>query len=266
MPELPEVNAKKHYFDHSALHKKIDQVVLKDVSYILKNISGEAFATRLKGRHFTDSYRRGKYLFAELDNGHHVLFHFGMSGQFKYYEEEHDRPKHERFAIQFDNDFRLGFNCPRKFARIEYIEDLEAFLQKKGLGEDALIIQEGTFIQLTEGRRGTVKGFLLNQKYLAGMGNLYVDEVCWQIGIHPASVMGALSTEKRKELFQRMQAILQKAIDLKATYADYPEEWLWNHRHHDGKCPRDGHPLEIDKVAGRTTYYCPACQELILEG
>jgi len=98
------------------------------------------------------------------------------------------------------------------------------------------------------------------------MGNLYVDEVCWQIGIHPASVMGALSAEKRRALFQRMQAILQKAVDLDAEYSAYPEEWLWNHRHNDhGECPRDGSSLEKDKVAGRTTYYCPACQELILE-
>jgi formamidopyrimidine-DNA glycosylase len=265
MPELPEVNAKKNHFDRTALHKKIEEVELRDVSYIMKNISGEELANRLQGRQFTGSYRRGKYFFAQLDNGHYVLFHFGMSGRFKYYEDESERPKHERFAIRFDNGYRLGFDCPRKLARIHYLEDLQVFLEEKGLGEDALELQEGPFMELTEGRRGTIKGFLLNQKYLAGMGNLYVDEVCWQIGIHPASTMGALSAEKRRQLFQRMQAILKKAVDLDAQYSAYPEEWLWNHRHNDhGECPRDDSSLEKDKIAGRTTYYCPTCQELVL--
>jgi len=266
MPELPEVNARKNYFDRNVLHQKIDQVVLSDVSYIMKNISGEAFADRLQGRQFMASYRRGKYFFAQLDNGHHVLFHFGMSGRFKYYEDESERPKHERFAIRFEDGHWLGFDCPRKLARIQYLEDLQLFLEEMELGADALECQEDAFMDFTEGRRGTIKGFLLNQKYLAGMGNLYVDEVCWQIGIHPASTMGLLSAETRRALFQRMQTILQKAVDLDANYSAYPEEWLWNHRHKDGGvCPRDGNALETEKVAGRTTYYCPSCQELILE-
>lgn len=131
------------------------------------------------------------------------------------------------------------------------------------MGEDALVISEEEFMPLTEGRRGAIKGFLLNQKYLAGMGNLYVDEVCWQVGVHPASVVGALEEGKRRELFRRMQAILRKAVELDAVYAEYPEEWLWNHREKGGACPRDGHELARDKVAGRSTYYCAQCQELV---
>ncbi|MCO6479324.1 MAG: hypothetical protein J5I94_22005 [Phaeodactylibacter sp.] len=109
---------------------------------------------------------------------------------------------------------------------------------------------------------GTIKGFFLNQSNLAGMGNLYADEVCWQVHLHPASRIPALDEKTRRELYHRMQAILQTAIANRADYAHYPDEWLWNHREKGGACPRDGHELERDKVAGRSTYYCPQCQEL----
>ncbi|MEQ8703018.1 MAG: DNA-formamidopyrimidine glycosylase family protein [Phaeodactylibacter sp.] len=262
MPELPEVNAKKNHFDQVALHQKIETVDLIDTSYILKEISGPAFAEKLTGRTFTGSYRRGKYFFAKLDNGDHILFHFGMSGRFRYYDDPDDQPKYERFAFDFEEGGRLGFDCPRKLARIHYVEDLDAFIAKKNLGEDALVLKEADFLEMAKGRKGTIKGFLLNQKYLAGMGNLYVDEVCWQQGIHPASVMGLLSEEEQRAMFQNMQAILQKAVALDAVYPDYPEEWLWNHRDKGGTCPKDGTELQRDKVAGRSTYYCPQCQEL----
>ena len=262
MPELPEVNAKQSHFNEVALNQKIKSVDLIDTSYILKEISGPAFAAKLAGRTFTGSYRRGKYFFAALDNGDHVLFHFGMSGKFHYYEDPEDQPRHERFAFDFENGYRLGFDCPRKFARIHYVDDLEAFIAAKNLGEDALRMEEDAFVNLAKGRKGTIKGFLLNQKFLAGMGNLYVDEVCWQQGIHPASVIGLLSEAEQRALFRNMQAILKKAVSLNAVYPEYPDDWLWNHRVQGGHCPKDGTELAWDKVAGRTTYYCPRCQEL----
>lgn len=264
MPELPEVNAKQQHFERVALHQRIERVELSDVSYILKDISGADFAQQLQGRRFTGSYRRGKYFFAELDDGSHVLFHFGMSGRFLYYKDLTERPKFERFAFCFEDGGRLGFDCPRKLARIHYIKDLQQFLADKQLGEDALVLSEPDFLALAKPRSGTIKGFLLNQRYLAGMGNLYADEVCWQQRLHPASKMNALSEAQLKGIFQCMQSVLRKAVALKADYAVYPDEWLWNHRFPGGNCPRDGHALERDKVAGRSTYYCPACQVLLL--
>ncbi|MCB0552762.1 MAG: Fpg/Nei family DNA glycosylase [Phaeodactylibacter sp.] len=261
MPELPEVNTKKLNFDRVALHKKIEKVELRETNHIFRNITGEAFARRMQGRQFTGSYRRGKYLFAQLDNGHDVLFHFGMTGEFYQYDDPAQRPKHERFAFLFPEGSRLGFDCPRKLAHIYYLEDKEAFIREKKLGEDALVISEAEFLNKLKGKTGTIKGFFLNQSNLAGMGNLYADEVCWQVGVHPASLIPALDEDTRRALYTRMQAMLKQAIEMKADYAHYPDEWLWNHRIKGGTCPRDGHLLERDEVAGRTTYYCPNCQE-----
>jgi len=263
MPELPEVNEKKRRFDEVALNKTIEKVDLIDVSYILKNIEPEDFSDKLSGRRFVQSTRRGKYFFVELDNEDHVLFHFGMSGRFHYYDDSKEAPKHERFAFELDDGYRLGFNCPRKLARIHYIPDLDQFIKDKKLGEDALKISKEAFLKQMEGKKGTIKGFLLNQKYLAGMGNLYADEVCWQLNIHPASNVASLDEATRSTIHERMISILNTAVDRNAVYADYPEEWMWNHRHKAGQCPRDESEWEVDKVAGRTTYYCAQCQELV---
>jgi formamidopyrimidine-DNA glycosylase len=260
MPELPEVNTFQRYFDETSLDQRIAEVQVHD-DKIIRNVSGEAFADLLAGRTFTGSYRRGKYLFGELDNEDHVLLHFGMSGDLKYYEDAADRPKYERFAFHFDNGFKLGFDCPRKFARINYIKDLDQYLKEVKLGEDAQRISEGYFLEKTEGRRGTLKGFLLNQSHFAGVGNLYADEICYQTRVHPASVVEAIPKKKRKEIFQKMQEVLEFAVNKNAYYKDYPDDWLWQWRE-EGKVAPDGKSLvKSDKIGGRTTYFCEGWQK-----
>ena len=175
MPELPEVNTFQRYFDGTSLKQKIEEVIVHD-DKIIQDIDGLTFAAQLQGRSFIKSYRQGKYLFGELDNEHHVLFHFGMTGDFKYYQDEEEKPKHERFVFLFENGYRLGFDCPRKFAKIRYLEDRAAYLAKIQLGTDALRISKEEFLEKAQGKKASIKGFLLNQKQLAGVGNLYADE------------------------------------------------------------------------------------------
>jgi formamidopyrimidine-DNA glycosylase len=263
MPELPEVNTFQRYFDGCAPGRKITEVQVHD-DKIMRNCSGHEFAEKLQGRVFTGSYRRGKYLFGSLDNGHHVLLHFGMTGDLKYYSEPEDKPKHERFAFVFDNGFRLGFDDPRKFARILYLEDLEAYIRSLPLGEDALLISEAEFLGLLEKNKGQLKAFLLNQKLLAGVGNLYADEICYQARIHPASNIQKLKSKDKKLLFELMRSILNRAIERHAYYKEYPEDWFWQwrvegHKGPDGK----GKVLKAD-IAGRTTYWCEPWQKLIV--
>ena len=139
MPELPEVNTFKKYFDKSALDQKIAQTIVYD-DKIIRNMDGTGFEAATLGRTFKSSYRRGKYLFAKLDNDHDILLHFGMTGDLNYYQDEMDRSKYERFVFCFENGFRLGFDCPRKFARILYLEDRDAYINEIQLGPDALEI------------------------------------------------------------------------------------------------------------------------------
>jgi len=257
MPELPEVNTFKKYFEGTSLHQKIVDVVIAD-SKIIRNITGEEFSSHLKGSSFVSSYRRGKYLFGQMDNDAHVLFHFGMTGDFKYYSADEDRPKYERFHILFEGGSKLGFDCLRKFARIEFLPDLDKYIDDIGLGPDALEITEAEFLERMAGRSTTIKGFLLNQKLLAGVGNLYADEICYQTRIHPGSRVSAISKKKRKEIYQAMQSILTFAIERAAHYKDYPDDWFWEWRVKGGETEKG--EIKVEKIAGRTTYWVKGWQ------
>lgn len=261
MPELPEVNTFKHYFDEAALQQKILEVQVHD-DKIIRNMNGENFAKALQGLTFTGSYRRGKYLFGNLNNGHHVLLHFGMTGDIKYYSDLEDKPRHERFVFVFENGFRLGFDDPRKFARILYLENLENYISEIGLGEDALVMTETTFLQNLEGRKTSIKGFLLNQKMLAGVGNLYADEACYQTRIHPATSVSKLTLTEKKEIFAKLQEIMTFAVEQLPNYKDHSPQWFWHLWREEGREIAGKGIVQKTKVAGRTTLFCEGWQQL----
>ena len=268
MPELPEVNTYQKYFDASAVGRRVARVDVAD-DYIVKQVGSEAgnrtaatsrdgtlgrrFAERLKGRTFAGSHRRGKYLFGDLDNGHSVLLHFGMTGDLKLYTEPDERPRHERFAFVFDDGQRLGFDDPRKFAKIRYLEDREAYVREIRLGTDALLITEEAFLAQARGRSTSIKAFLLNQTALAGVGNLYADEICYQTRVHPESRVSKLSRPKLRAVYAAMVEILTIACDRDAYYRNYPPGWFWQWRklaevEGKGKVMRG-------VVGGRTTHW-----------
>lgn len=260
MPELPEVNTFQRYFDKAALEQPIEQVQVHDAK-IIRNMSGELFAERLKNRTFIGSYRQGKYLFGDLDNGHSVLLHFGMTGDLKYYYDEAERPRFERFAFHFTNGFKLAFDDPRKFADVRYLENRADYLLQIRLGKDALLISETEFLELLAPKKGILKNFLLDQHQLAGVGNLYADEICYQAQVHPASRLENLPLEMRTLIFQKMQEILTFAVNQEAYYKDYPENWFWRWRDLNAPNP-DGMATQRATITGRTTYFCESQQRL----
>jgi formamidopyrimidine-DNA glycosylase len=261
MPELPEVNTVKKYFDAQAAGQRIVEVVVED-DHIIRNLTGDVFARKLHGQTITGSYRQGKYLFASLDSGHFVQLHLGMTGDIMFYADDMDRPSHERFRWRLSSGLFMGFNDPRKFGRIVYIEDLPAYLDEIGLGPDALAITEQEFLQRMEGKTTNIKAFLLDQRNLAGVGNLYADEICYQCRVHPASRVSAISTRKQKELHRRMHDILQWACDNDAYYGVYPDNWFWKWREDGKRNPNGRGTVRTAKVAGRSTYFVPGWQKL----
>ncbi|MFK7936452.1 MAG: Fpg/Nei family DNA glycosylase [Saprospiraceae bacterium] len=261
MPELPEVNAYKVYFNEAAFNQKIERVIVHD-DKIIRNMDGNTFAEACKNRTFVGSYRRGKYLFGEFDNGDHVLLHFGMTGDIKYYSAPEDKPKHERFVFVFENGMRLGFDDPRKFGRILYLTDLQAYIKEIKLGEDALVLSEDAFMRLIKGKKASIKGFLLNQKFLAGVGNLYADETCYQLQIHPATPSNQLTEEQQRAVFRKMQEIMGFAAEQLPNYKGYPPNWFWNLWREVGKEIEGKGTVVSCKVAGRTTMFVEGWQVL----
>lgn len=193
MPELPDVEIFNRYIDSTALHKRITDVTVKD-DYVLKNISSDSLKNCLHGQAINSTRRHGKYLFLKLSSSHTLLFHFGMTGFPKYFKNEEEYPDHARLLLAFENGYFLAYDSQRKLGEIRIIEDDRTFIDDLEMGPDALDkdLDLKAFLKLFEGRRGMIKPALMDQEVIAGIGNVYSDEILFQAGIHPKSKVANL--------------------------------------------------------------------------
>ncbi len=262
MPELPDVETFKRYLDATSLHQRIIGVDVRS-AYVLKGISARELARRLKARCFESSCRHGKHLFVRADGDLWLRLHFGMSGSLQYFKHEEQTPKHTRVLFAFANAHCLAFEDQRKFGEVGLLQDIDEFLKKRALGPDALDISLPQFKEIFGKHRGTVKTILLNQKLIAGIGNIYADEILFRARIHPATQVSALKEKTVAKLFRAARDILKKAIKAKADMDRMPKSWLLPHRGKGGKCPRCGRELKSATIGGRTAWFCAHCQKRI---
>jgi formamidopyrimidine-DNA glycosylase len=260
MPELPEVENFKRYLDATSLHQRIIDIDVRD-AYVLKRVSARELTRRLKGRRFENSHRHGKHLFVRATDELWLRLHFGMTGSLEYLKHHEVSPKAARVIFHFADNCRLAFDDQRKFGEIELIEDVDEFLQARGLGPDALGISLSRFKAIVGKHRGAVKAILLNQQLIAGIGNLYADEILFRARMHPATEADRLSHKDLRRLFRATRHVLDKAIALKTDFNRLPKFWLLPHRGKGGKCPRCGRKLKSATIGGRTAWLCAHCQK-----
>src|SRR6266487_3698092 len=191
MPELPDVEIFKRYFDATSLHQRIDDVDVRS-RYVLKGVSASELARRLKGGRFKCTRRHGKHLFVRADRDLWLRLHFGMTGSLQYFKHEEQAPTHARVLFIFANDHRLAFDDQRKFGQIGLLKDVDEFLKKRELGPDALEISLGEFREILGKHRGAVKSILMNQRLISGIGNIYADEILFRARMHPATEIARL--------------------------------------------------------------------------
>jgi formamidopyrimidine-DNA glycosylase len=141
---------------------------------------------------------------------------------------------------------------------------VDEFLKTRVLGPDALDIDLVEFKKMFTKHRGAVKSILMNQKVIAGIGNIYADEILFHARMHPAAEIADLDDKALAKLFRAMRYILEKAIETKADVDRMPKSWLLPHRGKGGKCPRCGRKLKSSKIGGRTAWFCPHCQRRAL--
>lgn len=259
MPELPDVEVLKHYLDSTSLHQTIEKVTVRN-RRILRNVSARALREALTARRFQTTRRHGKYLLVHLDGGPWLTLHFGMTGRLEYFRDMYEDPPYDRLRIDFVNGFHLAYVCQRMLGEMDLAEDAESFIRGKNLGPDALDLDFTTFGKIIHGRRGAIKSTLMNQQRIAGIGNIYADEILFQTGLHPNTVPGRLDEEMSRRLFQRMKGVLQAAINHHADPRRLPRTYLLRQRYKGGTCPRCRVELKRAKISGRTAYYCPRCQ------
>lgn len=264
MPELPDVENYKRYLDATALGKHIDGVVVANAK-VLRKVSAKAISERLTGRRMKDTRRHGKHLLVTLDDGGCMTIHFGMTGRLAYFETMADDPKHDRLRFDFAGGKHLAFDCQRMIGRVGLAESADAFIEQEKLGPDALDdVDLACFRDLLAGRRGGIKAALMNQSLLAGIGNVYSDEILFHAGIDLRAAVEGLDGDTVATLHRSVRTVLRTAIDRGAGSEQLverlPDGYLLPCREEGADCPRCGGKVHRAKIAGRTSYFCPSCQ------
>lgn len=262
MPELPDVDGFKRYMDATSLDKTIKKADVKN-KQVLSNITAEKLEQELKDCKFKSTHRHGKYLFAKLSSGKFLLMHFGMTGELKYFKDPDKEPEHARLLISFTNGYYLAYDNQRKLGELDIIADIDKYIKEKSLGPDVLDPDYDflKFKKSIKGRRAMIKSFLMNQKVMAGIGNIYSDEILFQAKLHPKTRAGSLNENQMKKLFNIIKDVMKRSIDRRADPDKLPESFIIPHRNKGDRCPVCGGEVDRIKVSRRSAYYCPHCQK-----
>ncbi len=263
MPELPDVEIYRRVLERHGLNRTIAAVEVLDAG-ILVDVTPADFARALAGDRLTTTRRHGKNLFARRGRGGHLWMHFGMTGALEPFREE--APAYARILYRFEQGPHLAYVNVRRLGHVGLVEDVEAWLEAEGIGPDALdpaLTAEWFAEALGRGRR-SIKVALMDQALIAGIGNIYADEILFQAGLRPDVPVSALDEGWRERLFAVMREVLQTAVDCGAAAERYverlPDDYLTKRREKGAHCPRYDTPLETLRIGGRTSFYCPRCQ------
>jgi formamidopyrimidine-DNA glycosylase len=265
MPELPDVELFKRRVDEHVLHQTIREVVVGDAR-VLGDLPPETLAEHLEGAHFEASRRHGKHLLVRLDRGGWLTLHFGMTGSLEVFERIADDPPYDRVRFDFAGGRHLAYVSLRLLGRIGLADDAETFIRGEELGPDALdpAFDQAAFTAALAGSRRKVKAALMDQAVMAGIGNIYSDEILFQANIHPATRLDALDGDRLARLFDTLKRVLQTAMAQGAGSERFldrlPAGFLLPQRRKDGRCPRCGAGIRTLKASGRSAYYCARCQ------
>jgi len=271
VPELPEVETIRRQLAPLVEGRRLKRVEILDARWS-RPLAPRELADVLEGRRVETLGRRGKYLVWGLQDDVHLVQHLRMTGAVLY--EPRPEPAHVRVRLELSPKRRLVIVDPRRFGTGELLvggDALEAFFAAR-LGLEPLdeLFTTEHLRGLARGRTAPIKAFLLDQRRIAGVGNIYADEALFGAGIHPLRPAGRLSTEQYARLRESVIAALQAGIDARgATIDDFRhvdgvrgsfQNQFLVHRREGEPCGRCGTTIVKMVVAGRGTYVCESCQ------
>jgi len=280
VPELPEVETIARDLRPQLAGRRIESVQLtRDPAIrgrLVRYPNATTFIRRLRGRTIRSVERRGKYLVMPLDNdGERLVVHLGMTGHLRVWEPEETPVKHTHFRALLDSGLELRYDDPRQFGRL-LLGTQEALIAGRAfparLGPEPIHgdLTEAEFDRIVRSRRRPIKSALLDQSFLAGVGNIYADEACFRAGIRPSRWTHRLTGRERRALYSAIQEVLENSIAARGSsiinYVDAfglrgsNQEKLLVYGRSGEPCIKCGTPLQGTRLAGRGTVYCRKCQ------
>jgi formamidopyrimidine-DNA glycosylase len=270
MPELPEVEHISRGLRPLLVGRTIvGAAVLWPRTVAFPDV--DQFSARLLGRRVESVGRRGKYVVIRLDVGY-LLIHLKMSGRLRWVSLDEPAAPHTRLILDLDDGHRLRFDDPRKFGRAYLVDDASQVTGPLGPEPLADEFRLDDLRRLLARRSGRIKPVLLNQQFLAGVGNIYADEVLFQARLHPLRRANSLSPEEQASLYEAIRKVLEQAIvghgttlddrgyvDAEGESGRYQEQIAVYGR--TGKpCRSCGTPVERTVIGQRSAHFCPHCQ------
>jgi formamidopyrimidine-DNA glycosylase len=267
MPELPEVETTVRGLERVLDGRRIARVEARRPD--LRRALPEDLGQRLTGARVTGLRRRAKYGVIDTDRGDTLVFHLGMSGHWRI--DPSETGKHDHFIIETEEGRRLALNDARRFGSLDLVrtDELGEWPAFKALGPEPFDLDAPELKRRLAGRKAAIKLLLLDQRIVAGLGNIYVCEALHRAGIHPARAGGSVSLERLKRLVPAIHDVLDEAIAAGgSTLRDFaspdgelgyfPKRFAVYDR--EGKrCPC-GSTVRRIVQGGRSTFYCPKCQ------
>ncbi len=273
MPELPEVETIVRGLIKVIFGKTISSV--KCFSPKIQKDNYRGWLEDLKGSRIKSIRRRGKNILIDLSGNKTLWVHLKMTGHFYYRPKKNPIEKHDLMVFEFKNDQNnLRFNDYRRFGRVRLFPTNDVMLQKGlvNLGPEPLDITVSDFINLFKKSSRMIKSALLDQTFLAGLGNIYADESLYSARIHPRRPTNRILKRKLIKLHSVIQEMLKKAIRLMGTSVDSfagvngktgrYQKYLLVYGREKEKCQRCGGKIKREKIGSRSAHYCPRCQRL----
>jgi formamidopyrimidine-DNA glycosylase len=271
MPELPEVEAVARGLRASLVGRTFADVsVLWERSTIPPDAA--SFARRLAGRQVAGVERRGKWLVIALAGGDSLLVHLRMTGRLQIEAAHCPESRHLRVLFVLDDGRRLSFIDPRKFGRLRIVADAAEALRDLGPEPLADDFCAERLHQMLAARRGRIKPLLMDQRFLAGLGNIYADEALWRARIHPLHRADTLTAADAGRLHEAIRSVLREAITgggttlRDATYRQTDGQpgtfarSLAAYGKEGQPCRRCGTVIERIRISQRSAHFCPRCQ------
>lgn len=278
MPELPEVEVIRRDLEKEVVGKKIKSVEVTGLRSIRRHKQKKEFVAALEGHKIVSVARRGKYLVMRLDGPEALIVHLGMSGQLLRAKSARDKaPKHTHVVITFTQGGLMRFVDPRTFGEmfVAPYDDLEEKVEELAhIGLDPLetALSWELFGRMLAERKSRLKQLLMDQKFIAGIGNIYSDEILFEAGLRWDRMSDSLSQQEIRRLYRAIVETLQEAVKHRGSsladqqYVDLfgnLGEYQSHHQVYDREgepCARCRRPIVRARFSNRSTFFCEACQ------
>lgn len=271
MPELPEVETVRRGLEKLILGKKISNIEIRYPKMIKTDLN--QFQKELPGQVIQSMGRRGKYLLFNLRDKV-LISHLRMEGKYFYYPDEIPERKHAHILVHFEDGTTLVYEDVRKFGTMELLapELLDSYFISKKLGPEPTDqdFDLGRFKLALKKSKKPIKSHLLDQTLVAGLGNIYVDEVLWRAKVHPSRLSNSLTAQEARKAHDETIKVLGQAVEkggstIRSYTNAFGEDGTMQEFHQvydkaGQACSRCGSTIEKIQLGGRGTYFCPKCQ------